>query len=74
MQHYKTYHVYTRAVCKKGAWRGKGIVLDAGAKVNRQLMRIETVPDLLFLSKQEAEEFAFNYCKHWIDTEKNRNH
>ena len=68
MQHYKNYHVYTGAVCTNGAWRGKTIVLNASAKVTRQLKRIETVPDFLFLSKQEAEEFAFRLSKHWIDT------
>lgn len=67
MQHYKNYPVYTTAVSTNGVWRGKGIVLDPQAKVTREIQRIETVSDLLFLTKEEAEDFAFKLCKAWID-------
>jgi hypothetical protein len=67
MQHYKNYPVYTTAVSTNGVWRGKGIVLDPQAKATRELQRIETVSDLLFLTKEEAEDFAFKLCKAWID-------
>ena len=67
MQHYKSYPVYTTAFCFNGIWRGRGIVLDPQAKVTREIQRIETVSDLLFLTKEEAEDFAFKLCKAWID-------
>jgi hypothetical protein len=64
--------VYTRAVCTNGSWRGTAIVVTPGAKVNRQVKRIETVPDFLFMNKQDAQEFAFELSKRWIDTVNNR--
>jgi hypothetical protein len=67
MQYYKNYRVYTTAVSANGVWHGRGVVLDPEAKVTRELQRIETVSDLLFLTKQEAENFAFKLCKAWID-------
>ncbi len=67
MQDYKSYHVYTKAVCTNGSWRGKAVVIKSSANLNRQLKRIETVPDFLFLTKQDAEAFAFKLSKHWID-------
>lgn len=67
MQYYKNYRVYTTAVSANGVWRGRGVVLDLHAKVTRALQRIETVSDLLFLTKEEAEDFALKLCKSWID-------
>ena len=67
MQHYKNYRIYTTAVSNKGVWRGRGVILDPEANVTREIQRIETVSDLLFLTKEEAEDFAFKLCKAWID-------
>lgn len=67
MQQYKNYPVYTTAVSTNGVWHGRGVVLDPQAKATRELQRVETVSDLLFLTKEEAEDFAFKLCKAWID-------
>jgi hypothetical protein len=67
MQHYKNYRVYTTAVSTNGVWRGRGVVLDPQTKARKELQRVETVSDLLFLTKEEAEDFAFKLCKAWID-------
>ena len=67
MQHYKNYHVYTKAICSNGGWRANAVVLNAGAKVMRQLKHFNTVRG--WVSKYEAEQFAFKLCKLWIDTE-----
>jgi hypothetical protein len=67
MQHYKNYPIYTSAVSTKGVWHGRGIVLDPQAKARKELQHIETVSDLLFLTKEEAEDFALKLCKAWID-------
>jgi hypothetical protein len=75
MQHYKNYSVYTTAVSANGVWHGTAVVLDPRDKVAREIKRIETAPDFLFLSKDEAEEFVFKLCKGWIDsTETTRNY
>ena len=34
----------------------------------RKIHRIETAKDLVFLSKQEAEELALKLCTAWIDS------
>ncbi|MGE5305547.1 MAG: hypothetical protein ACM3TN_19730 [Alphaproteobacteria bacterium] len=67
MQHYKNYPIQTSAVSTRGVWQGRGIVLDPQANARKELQRIETVSDLLFLTKEEAEDFAFRLCKAWID-------
>lgn len=67
MQQYKSYRIYTRAVSRKGVWHGRAVILDPEATIAREIQRIETVSDLLFLSKEEAEDFAFKLCKAWID-------
>ena len=72
MQHYKNYHLYTRAICSNGAWRVKAVVLNTGAKVARQLMHFDTVPG--WASKHEAEQFAVKLCKLWIDAETRGRH
>ena len=72
MQHYKNYHVYTRAISSNGAWRAHGVVLNAQAKVTRQLKHFNTVGG--WVSRHEAEQFAFKLCKLWIDTETQGHH
>lgn len=67
MQHYKNYRIYTTAVSANGVWQGRGIVLDSQANARKELQRIETVSDLLFLTKEEAKDFASKLCKAWID-------
>jgi hypothetical protein len=39
----------------------------AASQTHRELHRIQTVEDFVFLSKQEAEAFALKLCKAWID-------
>ena len=48
-------------------WQGTGVVIDSQPNLIRELHRVETVEDLAFLSKQEAETFALKLCKAWID-------
>ena len=72
MEQYKNYHVYTRAISSDGAWRVKAVVLNAGAKVTRQLKHFDTVRR--WTSKHEAEQFAVKLCKFWIDIETREHH
>jgi hypothetical protein len=70
MQHYKNYLIHTSAIhTATGTWCGIGIgrVLDPQAKLVREIRRVETAKDLVFLTNQEAEEFALKLCKAWID-------
>ena len=67
MQHYKNYPIQATAFSTKGVWHGRGIVLDPQARARKELQRIETVSDLLFLTREEAQDFAFKLCKAWID-------
>ena len=68
MQHYKNYLIHTSAIhTATGTWCGIGRVLDPQAKLVREIRRVETAKDLVFLTNQEAEEFALKPCKAWID-------
>jgi hypothetical protein len=71
MQHYKHYQVYTRAICSNGGWHAKAVVLSPGIKVTRQIKHFDTVRSV---SKHEAEKFAFELCKLWIDTQMRTHH
>ena len=67
MQRYKNYPIHATAVCAEGGvWHGQGVVLDPQTRLISEIHRIETAKDLLFLSKQEAQEFALKLCKAWI--------
>jgi spore coat polysaccharide biosynthesis predicted glycosyltransferase SpsG len=68
MQHYKNYSIFTTAVSADGGvWHGRGVVLNAEAKLAREIHRTETAEDLVFLTKQDAEDFALKLCRAWID-------
>lgn len=68
MQHYKAYRIHTTAVfTKEGSWHGRGAVFHPQEKLIREVHRVETAGDLLFLTKSDAENFAFMLCKAWID-------
>jgi hypothetical protein len=68
MERYKNFSIRTSAFSTGGVWHGRGIVLDPQTNLTTQLHRVETVGDLLFLSKEEAEAFALKLCKAWIDS------
>jgi hypothetical protein len=69
MQHYKAYRIHTTAVfTKEGSWHGRGAVFHPQEKLVSEVYRIETANDLLFLTKSDAENFAFMLCKAWIDS------
>ncbi len=71
MQHYKNYDVYTRMVRSNGAWHAKAVVLSREVKVTRQIKRFDTVRSM---NKNEAEKFALELCKLWIDTQTGAHH
>ncbi len=68
MQRYKNYHLYTRAMRSNGTWRVKGVILNPGIKVMRQVMHFDTVHG--WVSRGEAEQFVLKLCKLWIDVDK----
>jgi hypothetical protein len=68
VQHYKNYLIHTSAIHTAAkTWSGIGRVLDPQAKLVREIRRVETATDFVFLTNQEAEEFALKLCKAWID-------
>jgi hypothetical protein len=68
MDHYKNFPIRTTAISTEGGlWHARGVVLDPREKLLREIHRIDTAKDLVFLSKQQAEEFALKLCKAWID-------
>ena len=73
MQHYKAYRIHTTAVfTKEGSWHGRGAVFHPQEKLISEVHRVETASDLLFLTKSDAENFAFMLCKAWIDSSRSK--
>jgi hypothetical protein len=68
MQSYKNYHIRTTAVSVQGGvWHGTGTVFESEQSDPREVYRIETANDFLFVTKKDAEEFVLMLCKAWID-------
>ena len=68
MQHYKNFSISSTAIhMQDGTWMGKGVVLEPQAKLFTEIYRIETANDFIFLTKEEAEDFAVKLCKAWVE-------
>ena len=68
MQRYKDFPIRISAIStQQRTWLGRAVVLDPQSTVYRQIHRVETDKDFVFLTKEEAEQFALKLCKAWID-------
>jgi hypothetical protein len=71
MQHYKNHPIYGFAVLERGMlWHSRGVVFDP-KHPTREIKRLEC-RDVIWLSREEAEEQALTLCRAWIDGLRNR--
>ena len=67
MREYKNFRIHATAVPhRESGWYPRGIVLDPDPNVRREFERVEC-RNVLYHTVEEAEEAAFELCKHWID-------
>ena len=67
MLEYKTFRIYVLAVpSNEVGLYPRGVVLDPDPHVALEFERLEC-RNAVYPTIQEAEEAAFELCKHWID-------
>lgn len=66
MQQYKNHPISGFAIPGPGTlWRSAGLVFDR-YRPARQIKRLECA-DIIYTSREEAEEHALTLCRAWID-------
>jgi hypothetical protein len=65
MQHYKNHPIYGFTVSEQGMLWHRGVVFDPKHR-KREIKRLEC-RDVIWLSREEAEEQALALCRAWID-------
>jgi hypothetical protein len=71
MQHYKNHPIYGFAISERGMlWHSRGVIFDPKHPA-REIKRLEC-RDVIWLSREEAEEQALTLCRAWIDGLRNR--
>ena len=67
MSRYKGYPIYGVAVrAPEHRWYSRGIVFDRDLNQTIEIKRIESTAQP-FKTKKQAEEYALELCKDWID-------
>lgn len=68
MKQYKGYPIYGIAVPAPGRrWCSRGLVFDKDLTQTIEIKRIQSVAELVFEGKQQAEEHGLKLCRDWID-------
>jgi hypothetical protein len=68
LKQYKGHPVYGIAIpAPEHCWRSRGLVYDQDLTQTIEIKRLESAPELIFKSKQKAEEHGLKLCKDWID-------
>jgi hypothetical protein len=71
---YKKFPIYGFAVPVSGPedlWLSEGLVLGPDKKRPVELKRIQAPSDLKFSTQEEAEQYALERCRAWIDRPEN---
>ena len=70
MSLYKGYPIYGVAVqAPENQWYSRGLVFDRDLNQTIEIKRIESTART-FKTKKQAEKYALELCKDWIDTQK----
>jgi hypothetical protein len=66
MQRYKNHPIDAVAVVGDGQlWRSRGVVFDS-ERPTQQIKRLEW-GNVLFVTREDAEDYALTLCKAWVD-------
>jgi len=72
MSRYKEYPIYGVAVpASENRWCARGLVFDRDLNQTIEIKRIDS-RRRMFKTKKQAEEYALELCKDWIDKTQER--